>query len=220
MKVFFTALALSGILIYSESFARPERVGQIPNGVVNKCANCHVNPAGGGARNKFGQTVGSQFLDNNGKVKWGAELAAIDSDNDGFTNGAELSDPAGAWRIGDPAPGKASDVSKPGDETSKPPTMVVEAIELINKIFTYPNPVVNNVTINLNLTASLPVRYDVYNTLGELVFSSSDFYMNEGENSLNWNTTNNNGNPVNAGEYILAVKSGTAVTTNKIVVTR
>lgn len=220
MKTFFTALALSGILLYSESFARAERVGQIPNGGVFKCANCHVSASGGGARNKFGQTVGSKFINNKGQVMWGPELAAIDSDNDGFSNGAELADPTGAWKIGDPAPGKPSDVSKPWDETSKPPTMVVEAIELINRIFTYPNPVVNSVNINMNITASMPMKYDVYNTLGELMYSSPEYFMGEGENILSWNTTDNNGVPVNTGEYIIAVKSANKITTNKIVVTR
>ena len=35
----------------SEAFSRPSRPSQIPNGGVFSCANCHVNPAGGGDRN-------------------------------------------------------------------------------------------------------------------------------------------------------------------------
>ena len=37
--------------------ARSFRPGQIPNGSMFSCANCHVNQNGGGARNLFGQTV-------------------------------------------------------------------------------------------------------------------------------------------------------------------
>ena len=35
---------------------------------------------------------------------WGPELAALDSDGDGATNGQELGDPDGTWLPGDPAP--------------------------------------------------------------------------------------------------------------------
>jgi hypothetical protein len=94
-----------------DAIARPFRPGQIPNGFVNACANCHVNPAGGGPRNAFGQLVEGEFLTASGisgNVIWNAALASQDSDGDGFTNGEELGDPAGAWRAGDPAPTTAS----------------------------------------------------------------------------------------------------------------
>jgi hypothetical protein len=220
MKSFFTFLLLSGILIYTESEARQFRVGQIPNGGVFKCANCHVNPQGGGSRNIFGQKVESQFLDNNGNVKWGPELAAIDSDNDGFTNGQELGDPNGTWKIGDPAPGSTANVSKQWDASSKPPATVVEAIEYINRIVTYPNPSTNSVNIRFSLVASMPVRFDLYNTLGELVFSSPDFYMNEGENNIMWDTINNNGSLVTSGDYIMAIRTGNSVKSGIISVIR
>lgn len=71
--------------------ARSFRVSQIPNGNVNQCANCHLNPGGGGLRNTFGQAVEAGLI--SGDVDWGATLAALDSDGDGFTNGQELQDP-------------------------------------------------------------------------------------------------------------------------------
>ena len=77
----------------SDAFARPARPSQIPNGSVFSCANCHVNPAGGGDRNVFGSVVESGFLNGMGAsatVNWNAGLAALDSDGDGATNGEEL----------------------------------------------------------------------------------------------------------------------------------
>src|SRR5688572_5767190 len=82
------------------ALARPARVGQIPNGSVRACLNCHVSPEGGGPRNVFGQQVESGFLDvpgPTGRVVWGAQLAGLNADGDGATNGAELQDPTGAW---------------------------------------------------------------------------------------------------------------------------
>ncbi|HEX3073868.1 MAG TPA: hypothetical protein VHP30_09675, partial [Ignavibacteriales bacterium] len=106
-------LILSAGLIYG----RPHRVGQIPNGAVNGCSNCHMSPSGGDARNAFGQLVEAKFL-SGGNVVWGPELAMIDSDGDGVSNGAELQDPYGAWAPGQPDPGSSSSVTLPGVSSS------------------------------------------------------------------------------------------------------
>ena len=47
--------------------ARFLRPGQIPNGPVNSCSNCHMSAFGGDARNAFGQTVEANFLTQNGE---------------------------------------------------------------------------------------------------------------------------------------------------------
>jgi hypothetical protein len=58
-----------------------------------------------------------------GDVVWGSKLAALDADGDGFTNGEELQDPEGAWRLGDPQPGDPDAVTHPGDPDSHPPDL-------------------------------------------------------------------------------------------------
>ncbi len=117
----FIALLFS-ILVTTTSFSRSFRVNQIPNGNVNGCANCHVNPAGGGVRNAFGQLVEKRFLSvpgESGQVQWGPVLASYDADGDGISNGEELQDPFGQWNIGSPSPGNALLVSEPGNPTNK-----------------------------------------------------------------------------------------------------
>jgi hypothetical protein len=210
--------ALLIIVLTSNGSAYGSFVSQLPNGSKFNCLTCHTSQ-NGGSRNSFGKIVGSKYL-SSGKVNWGSELAALDSDNDGFSNGKELGDPNGTWKTGEPAPGVLADISNPGDASSKPPATAVEAMEYINSILTYPNPVVNNVSINITLADAMPVRFDIYNALGELVFSSPDYMMNEGENTVSWDTIDNNGTPVVAGQYILAIKAGQKFTSGIIVISR
>ena len=114
--LFFFLIVFFAVL--NDSWARSKRVGQIPNGNVNTCANCHNNPSGGGSRNAFGQDVQANFLDGNGDVTWIYALAKLDSDNDGIPNGVELQDPNALWIEGAPGPGLLDRVRNPGDATS------------------------------------------------------------------------------------------------------
>ena len=112
------------ILFFGQVEGRAQRVNQIPNGDVGGCGNCHVNSAGGGARNVFGSAIEGGFL-SGGNVTWNATLARLDSDQDGATNGEELQDSAGSWTSSQAAPGTRSLVTNPGDANSTPaPTNV------------------------------------------------------------------------------------------------
>ena len=106
------ALAAAGALAY------PAYVPLCPNGASfpGIAAIGHVDPAGGGANNKFGVAFA-----NNSHV-WNLTLACLDSDGDGFPNGWELGDPCGNWTGGAAAPMWATDLSLPGLKASTPKT--------------------------------------------------------------------------------------------------
>lgn len=120
-----SAIAVLALVLAAVSAdARPSRVAQLPNGAVLGCGGCHVSPSGGGVRNSFGLQIESDFLTASGfsgEVIWGPELAALDADGDGASNGLELGDPEGAWRVGDAAPGDADAVTQPWNADSFPP---------------------------------------------------------------------------------------------------
>ena len=99
------------------------RVDQLPNGDVKRCQTCHTS-ANNGTLNPFGQQIESAYLvppGALGDVQWGEELASLDADGDGRSNGAELNDPAGSWASGDPSPGDRDLVTHPGTPDPAPP---------------------------------------------------------------------------------------------------
>jgi len=116
MRLYFM-VSLFLFIVAVIGVARNFRVNQIPNGSENTCANCHINPAGGGARNVFGIEVGTNFL-SSGNVVWNINLASLDSDGDKVPNGVELQDLFGTWMTGQPNPGDNTKVTLPGDATS------------------------------------------------------------------------------------------------------
>ena len=120
-RILLVAVLFLGGLVAEEAYARGKRVSQIPNGAVFSCNSCHT--AGGGSpRNAFGLEIETNFLTAAGAagdVLWAPELAALDSDGDGASNGAELGDPDGTWVAGDTNP--EGEAFAPGDPTSTPP---------------------------------------------------------------------------------------------------
>lgn len=109
-------LALTSMVGEPLAFAFSSRVGQVPNGTTHRCRTCHISSSGG-ALNPFGSAV-KAVTPRGSSVQWNAALATQDSDNDGFTNGEELGDLLGIWRIGDVNP--PGPVYAPGSATSLP----------------------------------------------------------------------------------------------------
>ena len=111
-----TTLALLVVAaLTAQSSARPTYVAKIPNGanVKGVAALGHVDPEGGGARNKFGLAFAAAGME------WTAELCKADSDGDGQTNGQELGDPCCQWTEAGGKVEWSTGVSAPGDAASK-----------------------------------------------------------------------------------------------------
>lgn len=110
-------LGVTLLLSPLETLARPPRVNHVPSGVDLGCQTCHFSPAGG-AVNAFGYDI--QLTLQGGEAQW-AEVCALDSDLDGYSNGVELGDSSCVWRIGSgPPPDAEAIISYPGDPNSLP----------------------------------------------------------------------------------------------------
>ncbi len=118
LGVFVTAIFAVSLMALPDADARASRVSQTPASEAS-CGLCHVNPAGAGARTPFGETVNENLVGDNivaATVDWPA-VAALDSDGDGASNGAELGDASGEWMPGQPG---ITPVSDANDQRSTP----------------------------------------------------------------------------------------------------
>ncbi len=183
MKYFGCFLII--LLFLSNNFANGKRfrVSQLPNGGVNDCANCHLYKA---EKTPFGKDIEENFL-KDGDVVWGPELANLDSDGDGFTNGEELQDPNGEWQSGEADPGNANLVSLPGDDQSTPPqSSVSRSIAAVNSLSISPNPIFQEVNINFELKKSGNVSIHLYDIEGNFIKTLTNEFMSTGAHNLQW----------------------------------
>ncbi len=98
--IFILTLVFCLVVITYIVMATPTLMASLPDKGANfGCSTCHVNPKGGGALNPFGTDF------KNAGDKYTAQLAALDSDGDGFTNAQEFA---------------ANPPTNPGDPKSHP----------------------------------------------------------------------------------------------------
>jgi len=204
------SLAICFILLsVVTSDARSKRVNQIPNGVSFRCANCHIDPGGGGERNKFGTTVENNYLDGSGNVIWGLALAGIDSDLDDKTNGEELQDANGEWSSGSANPGDANLVSNPGDPSSTTDVHVAafRVPTTMHLHQNYPNPFNPSTTISFSLSENTTISLRIYNSLGHPVRELVHGALQAGKHDIYWNGLNEDGEVIGSGVYLARLES-------------
>jgi len=210
-------ILIMSVLSSAVSFSSTYKLKQIPNGEQFACQNCHLTTTGR-YLNSFGRDINDKFL-NNGNVIWGPELAALDSDGDGSTNGEELQDPEGKWKTGDKDPGNSELVSHPGDSSNKPSK--ISNIDIYNfenvptEILVYPNPT-NHQNINIEFNKQEEIDHLVY------IFDSKGQKVKilnaKQENRIIWDLNDDFGCKVPNGIYTVVVMSKDNIRNQQIVI--
>jgi hypothetical protein len=210
---YYTVFLLGLFLVVVSSndlFAKAFRVGQIPNGSKLGCISCHNSQNGGDSRNPFGKSVGTKYLVD-GNVQWGPELSKLDSDGDGFTNGEELQDPNGEWKVGNPAPGNPDLVTNPGDPASKPNVNgISDAIYAMNdpyEINITQNLNFSEINISYNLIKNTYVKLEIIDLNGYSLRFIENTEKSEGRHTNNWDGRNDAGATIPDGVYFIRLST-------------
>ena len=200
--------------------ARDWRVLQIPNGSKFTCSNCHIDPFGGGIRNKFGQAVEKLVSVGGHEEFWGPVLAKLDSDGDGKTNGQELGDSNGLWRSGQQNPGIFNSVTNPGDPTSFTLVGNFSGLPTEYKLYNnYPNPFNPITTIKYSIPLGTKgisylqhVSLKVYDMLGRIVTTLVNDIKQAGTYEVRFD-----GSKIASGVYIYQLVAGNIFLSNKLI---
>jgi len=187
-------------------------VSRIPNGSKFSCQTCHTSVP---SRNAFGNA-----FKNNGS-RWNATLAKLDSDGDGFTNGTELQDPNGTWTSG--SIGDVSLVTNPGDATSKPQGTGIDELfcmtgAFIGEVAAYPNPAVNLLKIDIDIHTAVYVKVNIISASGTHLRTLYSNYCPQSKLVLNWDMTDNNGQKLSRGVYLISIETSSGSLSKKILI--
>ena len=88
-------------------------------------------------------------------------------------------------------------------------TLSEEEVSFSEKVFIYPNPVLNGDELNIKFKSNLSARLEVYNVAGKLVLT--DEVSNQDSKKVNTNSLSN-------GIYLLKISTDNASTTRKVVI--
>ena len=84
----------------------------------------------------------------------------------------------------------------------------------------YPNPFNPETIIPYDLPENIFVNITIYDLLGRQVKTLVNQVQNTGFNSIQWNATNDYGEPVSAGIYLYQIQAGTFYQTRKMALLR
>ena len=75
--------------------------------------------------------------------------------------------------------------------------------KVVNQMIMYPNPANNNFNVEYTLESAQTVKYNVYNTMGQLVISGDEGVQNAGRNAVNVNVAD-----LSTGQYVIQMLVG------------
>ena len=86
-----------------------------------------------------------------------------------------------------------------------------------DNIYNYPNPFNPITTIRYELPEDSFVNVTIYDILGNVLNNLVNANESSGYKSIQWNATNNQGEPVSAGVYLYKIQAGDLVDTKKMI---
>ncbi|MDX9790549.1 MAG: T9SS type A sorting domain-containing protein [Candidatus Kapabacteria bacterium] len=218
--LFITVFFIVPNIVLSREF----RVEQIPNGNKNQCLNCHFS-MDGGALNPFGEEVFSNHLSVQnlfGNVVWSKTLAELDSDGDGYSNGIELQDAEGAWKIGQANPGDFQSVTLPGNPTSHP--VSVDGSLSYNPISGFsltsiaPNPARDNFQLNFVLHNDDYLSIKLFDLTGNMISLLEEEFYGAGTYIRDFRLSDESKGRLPKGTYFLFLATSNYFDVQKIIV--
>ena len=103
-------------------------------------------------------------------------------------------------------------------ETDEQVSIIDETLPITYNLYNaYPNPFNPVTTLHYNLPEGSYVDIIVYDILGKVVNNLVDGNQSSGYKSVQWNATNNAGQPVSAGLYLYTIQAGDFRQTKKMV---
>ena len=81
----------------------------------------------------------------------------------------------------------------------------------------FPNPFNPNTTIKYYIPRKAYVNITIYDMIGNVIKNLVNENQNYGYKSVQWNATNNQGEPVSAGVYFYRIQAGDYVDTKKMI---
>ncbi len=85
--------------------------------------------------------------------------------------------------------------------TKNEPPILLENFDIAN----YPNPFNSTTRISFQLKRAGEVKLNIYNNLGELIFTRTDYQVSAGSYFIKWNGKNSDNEPVSSGVYFYQI---------------
>ena len=97
-------------------------------------------------------------------------------------------------------------------------SIIDETIPIAYNLYNaYPNPFNPKTTLHYDLPEDAMVNITIYDMMGRIVSNLVSSQQNAGYKSIQWNATNNIGQPVSAGLYLDTIQVGKFKQTKKMV---